>query len=128
MNNRSDNYNFALADPANYMLLREKALYQRQHPTDAEQIMNQYLKVELPSVRIRSQYIIGNYIVDFVALKQHLIIEIDGEYHFDEEQQAKDLEREKYLQSAGFKTIRLTNKDVLTRIEDVIRSIKAELY
>lgn len=125
--NFSEKYNFALADPMNYGLLKEKAEYNRQHPTDAERVFWRMLKSELPSIRFRNQYIIGNYIVDFVALKLRLVIEIDGEYHFDNEQETKDLEREAYLKTAGFRVIRFTNQEVLTQPDIVIRSLKTEV-
>jgi len=124
MNNR---YNFALADPANYALLKEKAIYNRQHPTDAERIVRQSLKGKLPSVRFRNQYVIGNYIVDFVALKQRLIIEIDGEYHSDKTQSEDDMQREMWLKAQGFKIIRFTNEEVFNEIQTVMRGVVAEI-
>ena len=40
--------------------------------------------------KCRRQYIIGQYIVDFFFRQSMLIVEIDGGYHFTEEQQRKD--------------------------------------
>lgn len=128
MANRSDKYNFALADPVNYGLLKVKAEYNRQHPTDAERAFSRLLQAEVHDIRFRNQYIIGNYIVDFIALKPRLIIEIDGGYHSDEEQRADDLAREEYLRAKGFKVIHFTNEEVFTHTDVVVRSIKAELY
>ena len=52
------------------------------------------------------------YFADFCDIKNKLIFEIDGEYHFTEEQQNKDLKRTKDLVKAGYKVFRLTNTDV----------------
>jgi len=52
------------------------------------------------------------YFADFCDIKNKLIFEIDGDYHFTEEQQNKDLKRTKDLVKAGYKVFRLTNDDV----------------
>lgn len=124
-----DNYKcgFSYANPDTYKLLRQKAEHNRSHPTDAESVIWQRLNTEPLGARFRNHFIIGDYIVDIVALKQRLIIEIDGEYHFDEEQKRKDLQRENGLKTQGFKVIRFTNDDVLKDIETVVRAVRAEL-
>lgn len=120
--------NFSFANPMTYTLLKEKADYNRRHMTDAERMVWEFLRPCLSGIRFRNQFIIGDYIVDFVALKQKIIIEIDGEYHFDKEQRDLDLEREEYLIKSGFKIIRFTNDTVLNHMEDVIREIKSGLH
>lgn len=52
------------------------------------------------------------YFADFCDIKNKLIFEIDGEYHFDKYQQAADLKRTKALVKAGYKVFRITNEDV----------------
>lgn len=52
------------------------------------------------------------YFADFCDIKNKLIFEIDGDYHFTEEQQNKDLKRTKDLVKAGYKVFRLTNDDI----------------
>lgn len=52
------------------------------------------------------------YFADFCDIKNKLIFEIDGDYHFTEEQQQRDLKRTKDLVKAGYKVFRLTNEDV----------------
>lgn len=81
--------NFVLADPIAYKLLRENAVFNRRHPTDAERMVWEFLKTSPYGVRFRNQYVIGQYIVDFVALKGKFIIEIDGGYHLEEAQRKK---------------------------------------
>lgn len=100
----------------------------KEHPTEAESIVWEHLKSNDMGVRFRRQYIINDYIVDFVSLKHKLIIEIDGEYHFEEEQQRMDAEREAVLISLGFKILRFTNKDVYSQMNTIMKTIKAEIF
>jgi len=66
-------------------------------------------------------------IVDFYIPKRNLIIEIDGGYHEEEEQIAKDKWRENNLKSLGFKNIlRFTNEQVYDLdTETLDKAIKA---
>ncbi len=51
----------------------------RKESTPAESKLWAYLRgKKLNGVSFRRQHAIGNYIVDFVSLKQKLIIELDG--------------------------------------------------
>lgn len=52
------------------------------------------------------------YFADFCDIKNRMIFEIDGDYHFTEEQQKKDLQRTKDLTKAGYRVFRITNEDV----------------
>lgn len=52
------------------------------------------------------------YFADFCDVKNKLVFKIDGDYHFTDEQQKKDLKRTKDLVKAGYKVFRLTNDDV----------------
>ena len=74
-------------------------------------------------VRFRRQHIIGDYIVDFICLKQKLIIEIDGGYHQETTQQTEDKTRQNWLESMGYKVLRFTNEDIFHDIESVITNI-----
>ena len=115
------------ADPALYAVLQEKALQMRQHPTDGERAMWTLLQDKAFGVRFRRQHVIEDYIVDFVAIKPKLIIEVDGEYHVTPEQQAQDLLREKALQKMGFRIVRFTNEQVFNSPDLIKKTIQAEL-
>lgn len=67
------------------------------------------------------QFIIGNYIVDFICRKLNLIIEIDGSSHLTK--QAEDRIRQDYLESKGYTVIRFSESSVVHRIDDVISDI-----
>lgn len=60
-------------------------------------------------------FIKGDYycIVDFYLPKPYgIVIEIDGEYHEDVKQIARDKRKDQYLASRGFKVIRINNSEV----------------
>jgi len=61
----------------------------------------------MEGLKFRSQQPIGRYIVDFVCFEKKIIIEVDGGQHALETK--KDMERDKWLRSQGFKVIRFWN-------------------
>jgi very-short-patch-repair endonuclease len=98
----------------------------RREPTLAESKLWAYLRgKKLNGVSFRRQHTIGNYIVDFCAIKQKLIIELDGSQHLEQEEY--DLERSAYLESQGFKVIRFWNNDVMNDIQSVLSAIDVTL-
>ncbi len=114
---------FYTTDPKIYHLLLEKAKYNRNHPTDAERMLWNYLQTNIMGVHFRQQHPVMDYIPDFACLKLKLLIEVDGGYHFEGEQPEKDAERTRNLESEGYTIIRFTNKEVLNNIDNVLERI-----
>jgi len=56
-----------------------------------------------------------------------LIVEIDGEYHFTEQQQEEDTLRQGWLEERGYKVLRFSNTEIINDIESVIRKTKDNL-
>jgi len=108
------------ASPILYEQLKEKAESMRQNPTKAESAMWQMLRGKQLDSKFRRQHIIGEYIVDFVCLDKQLIVEIDGGYHKNSEQQELDIQRTNFLQSKGFCVLRFTNDEVIGDAEGTI--------
>ena len=77
--------------------------------------------------RCLRQHIIGDYIVDFLFRKSKVIVEIDGGYHFTEEQQIEDAIRTEWLESRNFKVIRYTNEQILFDTSNTINELKVSL-
>ena len=67
------------------------------------------------------QYIIGDYIVDFICRKLHLIIEIDGSSHFAKSEE--DYKRQVFLEDQGYVVMRFPESLVVYRIDEVITDI-----
>ena len=84
----------------------------------------QYLRKNGLGVKFNRQYVIYDYIVDFICLEKKLIIEIDGGYHSEYEQIEKDEHRTEKLEAMGFKVIRFANEEIFANIEWVINKIK----
>ncbi len=109
-------------------LLIEKAKEKRKNPTVAEKVLWMELKSKsLEYYKFRQQHMIGDYIVDFVCLSRKLVIEVDGDYHFTEEQAQLDHNRTTTLNELGFKVIRFTNEQVIKSVSEVLKEIKNEL-
>ena len=115
---------YKTADILNYDILKQNARENRHNMTEAESALWQYLRSEQLGYKFLRQHVIGDYIVDFLCRKTNLIIEIDGEYHFEGEQQQLDLIRTQWLEERGYRVIRFTNEDILFNIEKTIEIIK----
>ena len=71
--------------------------------------------------KFNRQYIIGDYIVDFICRKLHLIIEIDGSSHFAKSEE--DYKRQVFLENQGYVIMRFAESIVVYRIDEVITDI-----
>lgn len=94
----------------------------RKRSTNAERIIWGCLRAKrFKSLKFKRQEPIGDYIVDFVCYDRKLIIELDGGQHAMPE--SKDSERDKWLNSQGFKVLRFWNNHVLNNLVAVLESI-----
>lgn len=80
---------------------------------------------QIDGVGFRRQHAIGNFIVDFCAPRQKLVIELDGSQHL--EQQEYDSERTAFLKSQGYQVLRFWNNEVMKEIQGVVRAIQMAL-
>jgi crossover junction endodeoxyribonuclease RuvC len=80
------------------MNLTTKARNLRKNQTDVEQILWQQLRSrQLLNCKFRRQMPFAPYIVDFICLDHHLIIELDGSQH--QEQKAYLARHPRYISS-----------------------------
>ncbi len=68
-----------------------------------------------------------HYIVDFVCLREHLIIELDGSQHNLDTHVDRDRRRDAILAQGGFKVLRFWNNEVDTNLIGVLETIDQEL-
>jgi len=92
----------------------------RKRMTDAEIKLWKHLSRKQLGAIFRRQYPIGDYIVDFVSFDPKVIIEVDGGQHADS---GKDVAKDEWLKTQGFKVLRFWNNDVLKNVEGVIKVI-----
>ena len=102
--------------------LTEKARTLRSNPTPAEKKLRYSFLASHPSKFLR-QKPIDNYIVDFYAHQEQLIIEVDGDTHQSDEEIRYDQERTKKLESYGLSVIRFTNTEIFEQFEAVCARI-----
>ena len=76
------------------------------NPTKSEKRFAELL--EINNIPFKQQYVIGNYIADFLVNKT--VIELDGSSHTGRE--VYDEIRDSNIRSAGFKVIRVLNSDI----------------
>ena len=114
-----------IANPVMYGFLKEKAKEMRNQPTETEQLLWNHLSGKgFENHKFRRQHVLGEYIVDFVCLKQRLVIELDGSIHNTVEQKEHDEIRTAWLNSKGFKVVRFTNNEILIKLEYVLERLK----
>ena len=121
-------HSYQLAYPDRVAILKENARKNRLVLTDAEMVLWEYLRRNALGVRFRRQFIIGDFIVDFACLEKKLVVEVDGLYHFTDEQIEEDRKRTYHISQLGFRVIRFTNEEIMTDINKVITNIKKNLY
>lgn len=120
-------YKYQQANIEHYGCLKERAAIMRKNPTPAEQAFWNIVRNKQLGVRFLRQYIIADYIVDFICPERMLIIELDGGYHDEEFQQAWDIEREHWLERRNYCVIRFKNEEVLQTPDKVIDEIREYL-
>ena len=78
---------------------------------------------EMHGFTFNRQKPLGRYIVDFYCKRLKLVIEVDGGYHFEEEQKIKDKEREQILQRLGLHFLRFHDEEIRKDMDLVLQSI-----
>jgi very-short-patch-repair endonuclease len=92
---------------------REFARRLRNTMTTAERTLWRLLRADqLRGLRFRRQVAIGAYVVDFVCFGQKLIVELDGPQHQEEQAKKHDADRERWLMSQDFRTVRFRNHEL----------------
>ena len=123
MDDTENRKRWATANAYAYCAVENNAVNNRRPMTQAEAVLWEELRSNKLGVHFRRQHVIGTYIVDFVSLKNHLVIEVDGEYHLSPEQQLLDSERTRYLEQKGYRVIRFTNYQIMNNLEFVMSKL-----
>ncbi len=111
-----------------YDVLKELADDKRKNQTEAEQLLWEALRgKKLEGYKFRRQHVIDEFIVDFVCLRNKLVVEVDGGYHNKPEIKEADELRTNILNELGYRVIRFTNEQVIGDFESVLEQIHKEL-
>ncbi len=73
-------------------------------------------------LHFRRQVPLGRYYADFACHHPKLVLEIDGWTHDSPEY---DAARDAFMKAEGFRVLRVSNADVLTNVDGVIRTVLA---
>jgi very-short-patch-repair endonuclease len=101
-------------------LKRAKTL--RREMTPAERLLWSRLRRNQLGYHFRRQQIIDGFIVDFYCHSASLIVEVDGPIH--EQQIDYDDNRDEVLAKRDMLILRVTNQEVIERLEETIERIR----
>jgi len=101
-----------------------KQLHRNMTPAEAK-LWARLRAHRMKEVHFRNQHAIGNFVVDFIAPRKKLVIEVDGGQHLEQEEY--NAERTAFLESKGYRVIRFWNGEVMNDIEGVMRAIDLAL-
>ena len=107
--------------------LKAHARQMRKCSTPSEAALWYYLQKQRLGVLFRRQQIIGDCIVDFLAPRIKLVVEVDGGYHL--QVAAADARRDRRLRELGYTVLRLSDKLVLEQpalaVAHVLSAVRA---
>ncbi|HOZ30207.1 MAG: endonuclease domain-containing protein [Bacteroidales bacterium] len=106
-------------------LIMDRAKQLRRRMTKPENIVWEIVRENaILGLKFRRQHPISNYIADFYCHKIKLVIEIDGATHHQESAKLYDEHRTNVMNSFGIEVIRFSNKDILSDITFVKKTIQ----
>jgi len=101
-----------------------KARKLRRHSTNAEsKLWAELRNRQLGGFKFVRQEPIGDYVADFVCREAKIIAEVDGATHSTDQERISDAVRTAFLESVGFRVVRVENDDVYHAMEGVQRTI-----
>jgi very-short-patch-repair endonuclease len=83
-------------------------------------------KLPLKGTHFRRQAPFGPFIVDFLCHGARLVVEVDGGVHHAADVSSRDVERQEWIASRGYRVLRFSNQSVLKDAIAVARAIFAE--
>lgn len=99
----------------------------RREPTASERALWAALSGAKLGVGFRRQAVVAGCIVDFVAPSRKLAVEVDGGYHRTAARRRADARRDRRLERAGFRVLRLSAELVLCNTAQAISLIRAAI-
>jgi very-short-patch-repair endonuclease len=94
-------------------------------PTRSEWRLWQALRGRRLGAQFRRQVPVGPCIVDFLAPKARLVVEVDGGYH--RQRQRADARRDQALHRAGYRVLRLEHELVVRQLSVALERIRLAL-
>ncbi|MGC4044955.1 MAG: endonuclease domain-containing protein [Armatimonas sp.] len=105
-------------------MIQQWAQENRRNATEAEALLWAALRSrQVAGMKFRRQHPTGRFVFDFWCPEQRLAIELDGGYHEESEQAAKDTDCDQEIRKFGVQLLRFTNEEVLTNLNAVLDKI-----
>ena len=103
---------------------RARAKAMRWPMTRAEVILwTRLQRGRLNGFHFRKQHPVGPYIADFACLGSRVLVEVDGETHWREDERRRDARRTAYLEGEGWVILRVWNSDVYANENGVVETV-----
>ena len=94
---------------------RDRARQLRRDATDAELLLWRDLReFKRHGFHFRRQAPIGSYVADFACHSVKLVIELDGVQHNDTKNRGHDAKRTAFLESRGYRVVRIWNAELFS--------------
>ena len=97
----------------------------RRNAPEPERHLLRALRDTYPHLKWRHQAPLGPFYADMLCFSEKLVIEVDGDTHAGAE--GSDTSRAGFMAREGYRTIRVSNTDVMTNLEGVIEHISFSL-
>jgi very-short-patch-repair endonuclease len=117
MNKATDSWNYIPYNPR----LKDRARELRKNMAEPEKRLWFFLRDQ--KVAFLRQKPLDNYIVDFYCPSRRLVIEVDGDSHYNEEAERYDQRRTESLGKYNLTVLRFTNTEVMENFEEVCNKI-----
>jgi len=78
---------------------------------------------QMRGCKFKRQYGVGSYVVDFYCPGLRLAIELDGDSHFLDGAEARDMVRQSFIESFGISFLRFPNVEVMNNLDGVLETI-----
>jgi very-short-patch-repair endonuclease len=105
--------------------LKEFSRKLRNNSTLGEILLWQKLRAgSIMNYTFNRQKPLGRYIVDFYCKPLKLVIEIDGSYHFEDEQKIKDKLRQQILEKMDLSFLRFSEQQIRKDMDIVVKAIE----
>jgi very-short-patch-repair endonuclease len=109
--------------------LQSYAKENKKNMTKAEACLWKYAlsKRQIMGYAFRRQRPLLDYIVDFICLQLHLIIEVDGYSHQLSQNEIKDIKRQEAIEAKGYTVLQFKDEDILNNLNQVRTAIQKQI-
>jgi very-short-patch-repair endonuclease len=92
----------------------------RPHGLAEGRLWQQLRSNQLGGHKFVRQHPVGPYVADFACRSMRLIVEVDGATHSTEDELVHDARRTAFLETQGYRVLRIDNDEVLHGMDEVL--------